>query len=453
MTQYRAYAAITGLAILGFLSLISSGPTYAGQSTPATADAAFERYWDADSPEQAVDRVDAILKSGITFEDAYDRLAAGRTYEATDPGVVMRANRMDRVDHYYAVTVPPSYDPEKRYPVRFQLHGGVGGRTTNQPRGNGAMRSLVGAEQFYVIPYAWIDSPWWSDDQVRNLSAIVDSLKRTYNIDENGVVVSGASDGGTGAYYIAMRDTTPYASFLPLNGFLMVLGNDRIDNGTLHPHNLSNKPWFVVNGGQDRLYPTVIIDPLVDHLKTGGVSVDYYPQPEAGHNTRWWPEMKDPFEAFVADHPRDPHPPELTWEASYELEQDRAHWLVIDRLGVQANDSSEMPSLNDAGDVPLMKRYADSDGRLFSKRFASGRVDVIRSGNTFRATTRGVVRFTLLLSPDVVDFDEIVTVIVNGQTAFRGKVNPDLATLLKWAAWDNDRTMLYGAEVQIRLDD
>ena len=44
-------------------------------------------------------------------------------------------------------------------------------------------------------------------------------------MDENRVVLSGVSDGGTGTYYIAMRDTTPYASFLPLNGFMMILQN------------------------------------------------------------------------------------------------------------------------------------------------------------------------------------------------------------------------------------
>jgi hypothetical protein len=30
-------------------------------------------------------------------------------------------------------------------------------------------------------------------------------------------------------------------------------------------------------------------------------------------------------------------------------------------------------------------------------------------------------------------------------------VEPNVQTLLKWAAADNDRTMLYGAEVQIKL--
>ncbi len=82
---------------------------------------------------------------------------------------------------------------------------------------------------------SWNDAPWWSDDQILNLNAIVDSLKRTYNVDENRVVLSGVSDGATGAYYIAMRDTTPFASFLPLNGFFMVLADDSIDDSRIFP--------------------------------------------------------------------------------------------------------------------------------------------------------------------------------------------------------------------------
>ena len=93
----------------------------------------------------------------------------------------------------------------KRYQVRFQLHGGIGARQDNKPRGTGEIGALAGAEQIYVLPYAWEDAPWWGNDQVMNLSAIVDTLKRTYNVDENRVVVSGVSDGATGLYFIAMR--------------------------------------------------------------------------------------------------------------------------------------------------------------------------------------------------------------------------------------------------------
>jgi hypothetical protein len=45
-------------------------------------------------------------------------------------------------------------------------------------------------------------------------------------------------------------------------------------------------------------------------------------------------------------------------------------------------------------------------GRLFSKARNAGRVDLVRAGNTINATTRGVTAFTLLLSPDVFDFNQ-----------------------------------------------
>ena len=248
------------------------------------------------------------------------------------------------------------------------------GRSTNQPRNSGDIGALAGAEQFYVIPYGWTDAPWWSEDQVLNMNAIVDSLKRTYNIDENRVVVSGVSDGGTGAYYLAMRETTPFASFLPLNGFIMVLAN--IDTGIrdqLYPNNLRNKPFFVVNGGRDRLYPTAAVEPYVLHLKKAGVSVDYHPQPLGEHNTAWWPDVKESFERFAADHPRDPSPARLTWETS-NLKHNRAHWLVIDRLGMQPGDPRNLPDVNDFSPNELMAIP------LFERRAASGRVDLVRNG-------------------------------------------------------------------------
>jgi hypothetical protein len=43
-----------------------------------------------------------------------------------------------------------------------------------------------------------------------------------------------------------------------------------------------------------------------------------------------------------------------------------------------------------------------------------------------------------------------VKVTVNGRVAFDGRVERSLATLMKWAARDNDRTMLFGAEIRIR---
>ena len=427
------------IALLVFAGMLTVVGT---QSETARIDAAFQKFWLADSPEQATRLADDVIKSGVSFDEALSRLKAGRRYTAQQPGIIKLMNRTrDGVEHYFAVTVPESYDPAKKYQVRFQLHGGVDGRADNQPRGSGAIGQLAGAEQIYVLPYSWRDAPWWSDDQVLNFDAIIDQLKRTYNVDENRVVVAGVSDGGTGAYYIAMRNTTPFASFLPLNGFVMVLANEEIDNGQNYLNNLRNKPLFVVNGGRDRLYPTSVVEPYTRHLMRSGVAIDYHPQPEGEHNTAWWPQVKDVFEKFVADHPRDPHPDTLTWTASVNGGHNRAHWLVIDEWGRRDGEPATLPDPNNAPTV----------GALFENLKPSGRVDLVRKGNTVEASTKGVATLTLLLSPDKFDFAKPVTVVLNGKKAFEGRVERSVKTLLKWAAVDNDRTMLYGAELKVKV--
>src|SRR6185312_5981615 len=88
---------------------------------------------------------------------------------------------------------------------------------------------------------------------------------------------------------------------------------------------------------------------------------------------------------------------------------------------------------------------------MFRRIGKSGRVDLVRSGNTVDVKTRGVTHFTLLLSPDQFDFAKPIRVVVNGNMAFDGPVEKSVAALVKWAARDNDRAMLFGAELPIAV--
>jgi acetyl esterase/lipase len=518
-----------GLAVVAALMSTQLRPGLTAQTSQASSavDTAFAQFFDARTPADLA-AASAMIASATGFDDAFSRLKRGRSYSADVPrGVVQQSRSEDGVEYFYTLIVPDNYAPSKRWQVRFQLHGGVGRiQASAPPRGVPASR-LDGAEQIVVLPYAWKDAPWWSRLQERNLVAIVDQLKREYNIDENRVVLSGVSDGGTGAYYMAMRQTTPFASFLPLNGFFMVLKNEMAErDGDLFPNNLLNKPLFVVNGGRDLLYPTATVEPYVDHIRQRGADVLYKPQPNAGHDTSWWPEVKDTFEQFVTDHPRRPLPDTITWEAG-EVPA-RAHWLVIDRLAPAADSDAKLPDLNQrptppapefgvrtsgtrvnrviagsnaqqiglrSGDVvtfvnnqpigpdidlddllsafpqgrPLLitvnrgtqgirltGRYAPTalpgeSELMFPPGQPSGRVDLVRTGNRVEAKTRGVAAFTLLLSADQFDLTRPITVVVNGRTAINRVVPRDLGTLLKWAGRDNDRTMLFGAEVSVEV--
>lgn len=511
---------VIGLALLGAAWAVGGVPA-------PRVDAAFEAFWAASDSDAAAEAALAVVRSGVSFDEAVSRLRRGRAYSASvAKGVVKLARKAEGLDFPYTLDVPHTYDPATRYQVRVQLHGGVG-RPAPVLRGDGSVGALAGREQIYVLPQSWSEAMWWAPPQLDNLRAILDQVKRTYNVDENRVALAGISDGGTAAYYFAMRDTTPYASFLPLIGFIMVLrGSDVGVEGALFPNNMRNKPFFVVNTGKDRLYPTERIEPYLHPLMAGGLSAAYHPQPEGGHNTEWWPHVKPQFESFVADHPREPHPATITWQTDAVTSRNRAHWLVIDALTDSPDAREPLPDLNlltggpspqfgvrthgmrvtyvapasnaaqiglRAGDVvtavnrrvlpialdlnevldahqpgtaltlavarrsgsaTLSGTYRPVMGpritELFPTSRPTGRVDLVREGNTIRATTRGVAAFTLLLSPDVLDFSRPVTVIVDDVRVHEARPSPRLETLLKWAARDNDRTMLYGAELTVR---
>src|SRR5205823_11310681 len=340
----------------------------------------------------------------------------GRVYSRdVRRGVVQGSYRSEGGEYFYTLDVPESYDPARKYQVRVQLHGGVGRIEANTSPRSGSNARLPGAEQIYVVPYAWRDAPWWSGRQIDNLRAILDVVKRTYNVDENRVVLSGVSDGGTGACYTAMRETTPLASILPLNGFIMVLKSETAEaDGDLFPNNLLNKPLFVVNGGRDLMYPTSVVDPYVEHLKSHGVELVYRPQPAAAHDTSWWPGIKDSFERFVTDHPRRPLPDALSWESGPPNIPSRAHWIVIDRLGAEGPGERLLPDVNSMPTGPVLD---------FGIRASGTRINRVVPGSN--AEQIG------LRSGDVV-------LTINGQPAAPGT---DVADLLR--SFPSERPILF----------
>jgi hypothetical protein len=505
------------------------------QEQPSAVDRAFRSFWSAPNAANTADRVEGILKAGVSFDDALTRIRHGRDYEADVPrGLQIGRHRgIDGVEHEYMFIVPKTYDPSRSFQVRFQLHGGIA--RARPPALNRIRTDALpgGVEEIVVFPIGWVRALWWSATQVDNLARILDRLKRTYNVDENRVYLTGSSDGGTGVFYFAFRDPTPWSSFLPLVGDMMVLASpaSRAD-GEIFPGNAVNKPLYVVNTGRDPQYPAHVTQIHVNHLRRLGGTVVFRVYPELGHSTEWWENERPEFESFVHDHPREPFPDRISWQTERVDRFNRAHWLVIDRLGPIAGEST-LPDTNllergreldfglrinnsvdrgrrvhevvagsnafliglRAGDrlveinrspvhtardlIEAMETWNNGDRlafvlerdgdrmtvegtyapaevdmpprAIFPRRKPSGRVDLVRRGNVVEASTEGVRAFTLLLSPSIFDFRKPISVVANGRTIFEGLVEPSVATMLKWAARDNDRTMVFGAELKIEL--
>jgi hypothetical protein len=179
------------------------------------------------------------------------------------------------------------------------------------------------------------------------------------------------------------------------------------------------------------------------------VRIEYLPQPEAVHDLAWWPMVKPAFDRFVAEHPRDPLPDTITWEVADADRCNRAHWVIVDKLAPPPDDPYEASAQSR---FTVVKKGAANPFPLFAYQAPAGRIDLQRAGNTIRATADGIEELTLLLSPDRIDFKRPVRVLVNDTTVFEDMMVPSVRMLMKWAAIDNDRTMLFGAELHVRLE-
>lgn len=433
------------LAAAGICALAASLAAVPARQT--SLDLVFQQFFDARTPEAVASAASKVLAAKVPIADALKRLKAGPVYSPQPTGrrhLTRRAD--DGTIYHYWIDVPAGYTPSRKIPVRIVLHGGIDARSRDVDPGDAGVPDS--ADEIVVTPAAWPEAPWWSSAQLANLRAILDGLRRDYNVDENRIALMGVSDGGTGAYFVAMRDSTQYAAFLPFNGFLPVLGNQGYTlNDRIFPNNLKNKPFFVVNGGRDPLYPASAAQQYIDEMLGNRVAVEYHPQSEAGHETSWWPQLKGDVRRFLAAHPRDPLPDTVSWEIEEEGPYNRAQWLIIDRL--MAQPDADLP----VTDVDrFRRRSAGAGSSLFAYRAPAGRVDVVRTGNTVEATTSGVSAFTLLLSPDEIDFRKPVRFVLNGQVTFDGRMEPSLAMLLKWAGQDRDRTMLFVAELHVTVE-
>jgi len=424
----RSFA--VALALAASVSVLAHGQ--------APAESLFEKFFAAETTVDALAAAHELAASGVNFDAAHARLKKGRLYGDEKRGEYsLRWKSKSGPFFNNIVDVPADYDPATPIQLRVQLHGGVGRPSPNPQPGQPARTGnrITGERQIYLHPSGWSAAQWWDEEQVDNILRAVDVLKRKYNIDESRIYLTGISDGGTGVYYMALKEPTLWSSYLPLNGSIAVIRSPQNGaDGEMYGNNLSTAPLYIVNGEQDNLYPVYAVEPHIKWFQSMGVPFVFRPQAGAGHNTAWWPTEREPYEKFVREHSRVAHPATLSWETERTDKFNRHRWLVINEL---RQDASRETELKDRG--------------FFQHTKLSGRVDVTRTGNAFDAKVRDVASFTLLLSPDAVDFSKPIAVTVNGRPAFNGVVKKDVATLLRWSARDNDRTMLYGAELKVAV--
>ena len=381
-------------------------------------------FWSASTEAEIESSKRQLMAQAPDIETLYQWLDAGPAF-AQD--VALGQQESARVDfdgtrYPFVYLIPETYDATRSYPVEFMLHGGVS-RPEWGPGGEWWRRgydSLKKEDRIVVVPAAWNAAFWWFENQADNLPSILRELKQTYNIDDNRVTLSGVSDGGTGAYFFAFKQSTEWAAFLPYIGHPGVLRNPQSGPGyKLYFENLMSRPLYIVNGENDPLYPVSSIEPFISILQEANIDHVFRAIEDGGHNTNWLPDEQPMIEQFKLDNPRDPFPNQLSWVTDRSDRYNRNLWMRIEELAVEGQ---------------------------------AGIMTVSRQGNSFTVTAESVVAFTLLLSPEHVDFSEEVHVVVNGRPLFIGKVEQDMNTLLDWVVRDRDKSLFYTAALSLKVN-
>lgn len=363
----------------------------------------------------------ATAVAGGDYRAEFERLKRGRDFAADPPtGIVFREHRPEGEDitFPYAFHIPKSYAPDRKWPVHFFLHGGV------RYKGKGVDEADLERFEGFTIPgsisvypRAWKQQTWWEKGQVSNIKAILETLKAEYNIDENRVTVQGVSDGGTGALYIASHYPTPFAGFVALIGSIRVLNPGNDTYGMTFHNNFTARPIYALNTTRDPLYPAREQEKIVETIQEFGGDLKWVVK-SGKHNLEWFGEVRDEIQAFAGSAVRNPYPDHLRWQVDANTEFRRLNWII-------------------AGDVI----DAGSDGI----------VDIRKKDNDIFLASVNVKDVTLLLSTEHFDFSREIRIWVDQTPVFARIIAPSVKILRKWFDIDQDRSMLFAAELRVAL--
>ena len=324
----RFWPLFTGLFILLGASLVT------GKTAP---DDSLERALDAVAqvmeapPESTVTRVDP----GLDWRKLL--LAAAEWFPRSTPQreVWIRETMVcgDSLILPYHFRLPETYDPHHPNPLLIYLHGGVSrseapdsGPDTDFPEGYltewATDRGMV-----VLVPSGKKGAVWWDSTGVAYLQRVLRTLKGRLNIDDDRVYLTGFSDGASGTYFQALFHPSAYAALVPQCGHPGVAEWGEPPRQGYFP-NLANRPLYIINNDEDRLYPGARMQQFVELMREAGARIIFRRFPRWGHRPDFWEVEKENVGRFLDYHPREVKS-RLVLEGAEPV---RCDWLQLDSL-------------------------------------------------------------------------------------------------------------------------
>ncbi|MEY3398209.1 MAG: hypothetical protein RL220_803, partial [Bacteroidota bacterium] len=174
----------------------------------------------------------------------------------------------DGTERNYWLYVPEIYNGEEAVPLVLNLHG-LGSNSLEQQL-YGDFRDIADTANFIIVHPDGLDngdgSQFWNvlnletPDDVGFLSALIDTIQASYNIDSDCIYSTGMSNGGFMSYELACQLSPRIAAIASVTGSMSVIQS--ITCNCDHP-----MPVMEIHGTEDAIVPyegTFGIEPIDD---------------------------------------------------------------------------------------------------------------------------------------------------------------------------------------------
>lgn len=355
----------------------------------------------------------------------------------------------------YFIHLPQNYNPTKRYPLLFFLHGAV--RYSPLLEFQTAEINLGGWNRYYtkyadrddvilVFPRANKQYNWMtSDEGFFMVPTILKEIKQVINVDDDRVFLAGHSNGATGVFSYWMKQPTAYAGFYGFNT------KPKVMTGGTFIENAKNRSFISFSTDQDYYYPPQANDDVTALMNQ--IQADYkdYRYPGFPH---WFPSFdeSEPAYAILFDdlkkRTRNTSTPTLSWEFDDDA-YGSVDWLQQMKLDtLQAKATWHQP-LNFAiskwleYDEQNQLKEVTVDQEAFDFPRASGKVVASYKDNVFRLSTSCIKTVSIYISPEMVNIQKPIQVYINGDLYYNKKIGYNTSFMLRNFEQNQDRDLIW----------
>jgi hypothetical protein len=402
--------------------------------------------------------------SKYTAKEAYRQIKAYDRYPIiTQKLISMQFPINDTLHTAFLISLPANYITHRSYAVLSFLHGAVSMNRGYPDYVNDW--DTEGWNRFYtkyandvimVYPHGNKDYNWmYPDKGFYMIPVILKQIKQVVNVDDNRVFISGHSNGATGSFSYLMKQPSPFAAFYGFNT------RPRVTTGGTYLKNILNRSFFNVSTDSDYYYPPEANDSLSTVMKK--IGADYQDHRYNGF-PHWFPQFDQSEPAYrllfddLAKRRRNPFKPKIYWECD-DVKYGRCDWIAIkqlDTLGMRANWQKNINFKITKWivlDNKSKSHVHDTVLTAFKFLKRSGAIEANYNDNLFSIQTSDVKSFSIFISPEMVDLNKPVTIVVNGKLYSKGKIDYDKDFMIAGFKETADRSAIWVNHIDVNLPD